>query len=355
MEGAPPVTGEEEEPQSRRPVAGVAGTQAAAVATPGGAAWRVVLPPLPLCEVGRRAVRPVGGSGQTRVARSGHHPVGAAPHAHCRLRDSRGGVTTGAMAAAQERGSLGMGLSRATGRHEHARPSAASLGPCASCRTSSSSVVSRQAGRVPVAPPCRAAAWLPCAWDRRAVRGWGCEGRVTGLRTRRSRHHPGDRHGDRATRTGPRWVTAPRLLLGAGPGQSHGHHPCLVRARSTWSDRRLGRCPWSCRQQSGATRRPDPPQQLRDARGGAAPHSEPVAARAAKWRRHGCPTARPPPTNWSSTSLRCRRRRPSWNWTNQRTTSRPTRSTTHCCHWPHPVVLNAPSVPTCWDRRRRRP
>lgn len=350
------MTEQGEEPRSRRPAAGVAGKQAAAVATPGGAAWRAVPLPLlllPLCEAGRQPAPPVGGSGPTRVARSAHHPVGAAPRAHCRLRDSRGGVTTGAMAAARETGSLGTGLSRATGRHEHARPSAASLGPCVSFRTSSSFVVSQRAGRVAVAP-CRAAVWLlPCAWDRRAVRGWGCEGRVTGLRTRRSRHHPGDPHGDRATRTGPRWATAPRLL-GAGLGRNPGHHPCLVRARSTWSDRRLGRCPWSCRRQSGAIRQPDPPQQLRGARGGAAPHSEPGAAHAAKWCRHGCPTARPPPTNWSSMSLRCRRRRPSWNWTNQTTTSRPTRSMTRCCHWPHPVVLNAPSVPTWWCRRRHR-
>lgn len=225
-----PVTTEGERPRSRRLAAEVAGKKVAAV-TPGEAAWRVVLPlPLLPCAVGRWRAPPVGGSGPT--VRSVPRPVGAAPHAHCRLHDSRGGVTTGAMVAARETGSPGTGLSRATGRHEHARPSAASLGPCASCPTSSSCVASQQAGRVPGAPPCRrAAAWPPCAWNRRVVRGWGCVGHVTGLRTRRSRHHPEDPRGDRATRTGPHSVTDPRL--GACPGQNHGHRPCPVHAKST--------------------------------------------------------------------------------------------------------------------------
>lgn len=336
-----PVMKEGERPRSCRPAVGVAGKKVA-VATPGEAAWRVVPLPLLPCGVGRWRAPPVGGSGP--MVRSVPHPEGAAPHAHCRLRDSRGGATTGAMVAAREMGSPGTGLSRATGRHEHARPSAASLGPCASCPTSSSCVASQQAGRVPGGPPCRrAAAWPPCAWHRRAVRGWGCVGRVTGLRTRRSRHHPGDPHGDRATRTGRHSATA--LRLGADLCQNHGHRPCLVHVMSTWPDQRLGRCPWSYHRPSGETRLPGLPRQLPGGRGGAAPHSEPEATRAAKC-PPGRPTARPLQTNSSSTSLRCRRR-PSWNWTNRRKTSRPTRSTTRCCHWPHPAVPSVPSVPTC--------
>lgn len=341
-----PATRAGEEPRSHHPAAGAAGRKKAAVATPGEAAWRTV--PLP-CEEGRRPAPPAAGSGPNRVPRSGYYPLEVAgPHARCRhLRDSHGGATTGARAAARETGSPGTGLSRATGRHEHARPSAASLGPGASCQTSSSCVASQRVDRDRSPPSRRAAVWLPCACRRREVRGWGCVGHVTGLRTRRSRHHPGDPHGDRATRTGRRWATDPHL--GAGPGQNHGHHPCLVHVTSTWPDRHLGRCPWSCRRPSGAIHRPDPPWQLPGAHGGDAPCYEPEATRAAKC-RPGCPKARPLLTNSSLTSLRCRRR-PSWNWTNQRTTSRPTHSTTRCCHWPHPAALNGPCEPTSRHRQ----